>query len=237
MDQQPEQFAGYEALASLLVGLIVGCGLARTAPSLAVTGRWIWAMPVAFVLPDVLRGVFRSPVPSLSELLFASTGEGLGVFIVTFPVCSIVGYSLGMAFVFKLRRVRLTAAILIGATVICVLALAMHAFEMQFLERWSKIRTVVQSGGIQVVQNAGSLCEDAYSGWTSTTLPITTHVEVLGRVFCDGNRIVAPDNLPAPAGKSGTYFLLHVRVLDGPSGIKAGWTMEAGLKESRLLHN
>jgi hypothetical protein len=234
---QPENFGGYEALMFLYVGVLVGWGMAHRAPLLSVTGRWIWILPVAFILPDVLKGFFRSPVPSLSELLFASTGGGGGVALITIPVCSIVGYSLGMTASVELLRAKGSSVIAIAVIACSLLGLAMHAFETRFLQRWSNIRTVVQSGGIQVVQNAGYLCEEAYSGWTSKTLPFPTHVEVLGRVTCDRNKIVASDNLPPPAaGGSSPYLLLHVRVLDGPIAGQEGWTMEYGLKESRSLH-
>jgi hypothetical protein len=91
-------FAGYDALVCLSVGLIAGWVIGCVSPTLVPSGRWIWVLPAIVSLPDMVReGLASGPVPWLPESWFvAGTNEGLGVYLLTLPACSALGYSIGM---------------------------------------------------------------------------------------------------------------------------------------------
>lgn len=238
---QPSKFAGFEALVTLFVGMIVGWGMARLAPPLVSTGRWIWIPPAIVILPDVLRAQFNpSGIPWLSPYLF----ESVSVVFLTFPACSVVGYSIGMTAaelsgrwakasrLSSLQRsltLSLVALVLFGS-----LALALHSFERRSLARWAKVRTVLDPSGLQFSKDAQSLCDDQVgtSPARFVLLPWATYVEILERRGCDGDQLVNAAPLPPPIiGHHGTILMDRVRVLAGPHAGLEGWVLEYGLLE------
>lgn len=239
---QQAKFAGYEALVFLYVGVLVGWWMAHRAPLLTGSGCWIWVVPTSIILLDVVRGQLHpAPVPWLSSYLFASSELGIGVAFFTFPACSAAGYSIGMALWRFNRTWAKTSSLTFfqpivmisspAVAVFCLLAAALHNFEIRSLARFGKIQSVIDAG-LQLLPEPQSLCGPQTSFRTAHILPSGTYVESLGRVGCDRNRLIDPDTLPPPiVGRSGPYTLEHVRVLTGPSAGQEGWVMQYGVME------
>jgi len=132
-EHQPMEFAGYEVLLALYVGIPVGWWLANAAPLLIVTGRWIWVLPVAVILVDL-----ATRPTGLVEYLFGSKAEGIGVLIAT-GAFAITGYSIGMTLWRANQRwaesgsssamQRLVTMWSVAVIVFCVLALALRFYE------------------------------------------------------------------------------------------------------------
>jgi len=238
-DKQHGKFAGYEALVCLYVGVLVGWWMSRRAPLLKTTGCWIWVAPAAVYLSATLAAEFRPRPIELNGWLFASTSLGLGVLVFTLPLCSIAGYSIGMALSGRkprelTRSQRLMTASSVVAITFCTLALLLHTYETRTLARWSKIRSVI-ADSLELVADPKSLCGVQKNMFTpGRVLQRGANVETLGRITCDEGRLVEMDTLPPPiAGKSGPYWLQHVRVLDGANAGGEGWVPQYGLMERR----
>lgn len=241
-EHQPYGFAGFEALVCLFVGVLVGACVARWKHSFVSTGRWIWVLPAAIILPDIVRIQFRpSGVPWLSEYLFASEGEGLGVFFLTLGL-SATGYSIGMA-VPGIRSLqthtnRLRSVIRIawlsagGVAVFALFAFTLHRFEQRSLTRWARVRLVIERPGLQFSPDPQSLCAPGRDAPARNPAYLRSgaHVEYLGHLACDQNQLLDGDSLPPPkVGEAGPILLDRVRILEGPSAGTEGWVLEYGL--------
>jgi hypothetical protein len=231
-------FAGYEGIVCLFVGITSGWTIGRQVPSLVPSGRWIWVLPAIVVFPDMVREGFRSqPVPWLPGDFFATPdNEGLGVFLFRLPTLSAVGYSIGMALVgTKPTWARLThlSPLLHAVTVItawfvvfALLALFAHGFERSRIEKWSRVRTVIDRPGLSLSADANQLCSTPTSSG-GLLLPSGTMVEGLERRFCF-NRRVLDEDVPRPTG---SWSVERVKVLTGANGGAEGWVLTYGLLE------
>lgn len=231
-------FAGYEGIACMFVGIVVGWFTGRKTSAFVLTGRWIWVLPAIVTFPDMIRqGLNLQPVPRLPEEFFATGGnEGLGVVLFMFPTFSAIGYSIGMALVgTKPRWARLTRHIplphaatitVVGFLPFTVLALSAHTFERSRIEKWSRIRTVIERPGLSLSADANQLCSARTSG-DGLLLPIGTMVEGLERRVCSGNRVL-DKNVQRSAD---SWSVERVRVLTGSNGGVEGWVPAYGLLE------
>jgi hypothetical protein len=232
------RFAGYEGLVCLFVGITVGWIMGRKVPSFVPIGRWIWVLPAIVVFPDMVREGLRSqPVPWLPEEFFATGGnEGLGVFFFMLPTFSAVGYSIGMALVgtksqwAKLTRlspmphaVTMTVA---WVALFSLLILFAHNFERSRIERWSRVRTVIDRPGLSLSSDANQICTTRTSRG-GLLLPTGTMVEGLERRVCFNRRLLDED-APRPAD---SWSVERVRVLTGSNGGAEGWVLAYGLLE------
>lgn len=229
-------FAGYRALACLFVGPLVGWVVGLKIPLFVVTGRWIWLLPAVVFIPDLVReGLNPQPVP-YSGYLFATGGEGvLGVDLFTLPAVSALGYSIGMAFVGanrrwpKLARLRPQRRV-ITITLACValfsaLAILAHQFERSRIERWSRVRSLIDN--LWLSPDPMLVC----SGPTSENgIPLKgmIMVEGLERRVCGKDKLLDAD-APRPAG---SWVVERVKVLNGPNAGVQGWVLEYGLRET-----
>jgi len=231
-------FAGYEGIVCLFVGIAVGWIIGRKVPECVPIGRWIWVLPAIVVFPDMVReGLSSQPVPWLPDEFFATPGnEGLGVFFFMRPTLSAVGYSIGMALVgtnpkwAKLTRLSpmplaVTITMAWGA-IFGLLVLSARGFESSRIERWSRVRTVIDRPGLSVSTDANQLCMTNKSTG-GLLLPTGTMVERLeGRV--GSNRGVLDEDVPRPAD---SWSIERVRVLTGSNGGAEGWVPAYGLLE------
>jgi hypothetical protein len=80
------------------VGFVFGMSAAKVWPTLARSGRWIWTVPVFFLLAELLVEAFRPPPYNRfpSEAFYSGANEGLTVFLITLPAFAYSGYSLAM---------------------------------------------------------------------------------------------------------------------------------------------
>jgi hypothetical protein len=191
---QPMEFAGFEALVILLVGVLAGLLMARLEPSFVSTGRWVWVLPALLIASDLAR-LQMNPrgIPWLSEAWFASEGEGLGVFLVTLPACAIIGYSIGMALSEVFSRwakagpmglaLRVLILFLVAAALVSYSAFALRNYEQQSLARWARVRSVIDRPGLEFSLDAKSLCGDQTTADLSL-LPTGMYVESLERKGC-----------------------------------------------------
>jgi len=227
--QSDVYFAGYEALICLFIGPFVGWCAGRAMPLLVVTGRWIWVAPAILLLSELTLQV-RIRAASLPEFLFAtSANEGLGVFLVTLPVGSVAGYSIGMALV-GMRRLRAVlvrrhaVALALASTAVFSLCVGLLGnYEREKLEWWSRLRTVVDPLGVVFSPEAKSLCANPQNAPVSIRLTRGTRVERLENRFCKDGRLSDTD-----AGRDG-FMVDKVRVLTGPSTGMQGWVGAYGL--------
>lgn len=229
-------FAGYGALVCVLVGPIVGWGIGRVAPSLMPSGRWVW-LPFLILLPDIFRAQLHpEAIPWLNEYLFQTAGEGgLAVVLFTLPACSAVGYSAGMALAgikaafLKPSRLRsiLPIAVLsaLGIAVFCLTAPLLRQFEEAKVERWSKVRYVVERPGLWLSRDPTPLCAGEPGVLSISAL---TMVEALESRNCSGDQLLEPGTPPQPT----SWSLERVRVLNGPHAGAEGWVLAYGLLET-----
>lgn len=240
---QPHRFAGYEALASLFVGVLAGWWMARREPQLISSGRWIWLAPAIVILPDIIRAQLHpTGFPWLPEYLFASRAEGIGAFLLK-SACSAAGYSIGMVLAGRLPKAKMDRpAMQIGGAVLSVVALfalcalAVHELERRSLAHWARFQSVIDRDGLPLAPEPALLC-GPHQGLSIRfrVLPVGTRVETLERRACIGNQIVAPDNVPPPNPElSGPYYVDRVRIINVPGRVEGaieGWVLEYGLGE------
>ncbi len=103
---KPLLAAGAVATGSLVAGIafFLGLALSRIAPSLRVSGRWIWIPAALFFAVAVLSDVWTLPKYyggnhwSVVSRYFYGTGddEGTAPLFATYPLYSTVAYSLAM---------------------------------------------------------------------------------------------------------------------------------------------
>jgi hypothetical protein len=208
-------FAGYAAvLCGFLVGPVVGLLIGRGEPRLVHTGRWIWVLPAAVVIPAAVRDLIPiDGVPWLPESFFATpSNEGLGVYLFTLPAFCALGYSIGMAFT---EREIGGDMLLCWALLLVVLVGVAHAFEVSRLEEWSRVRFVVDPDGAKFSEEPNLLCT------TGDALLLTrpTAMETLERRDCGPGRLLEPDE----PRRSGSWEVQRVRVLNGPHKGAVGW--------------
>lgn len=187
-------FAGYQALLCLFIGPIIGWVAGHVEASLAPTGRWLWVLPAAILIFSIVHAAEIQPVPWLPEEFFATgANEGLGVYFLTLPSCAAVGYSIGMV----LRGVRCKPAIGLGlrpiarVLLVAVMSTALfipsaaliHRFERAKMDRWSRMRFVIDRSGLRFSSDPNLLC----AAPTSATLPLLrAHLESLESRTCSG---------------------------------------------------
>ncbi|PWU12078.1 MAG: hypothetical protein C5B51_01375 [Terriglobia bacterium] len=242
--RQPWEFAGFEAIVSLVTGVLAGRLTGARAPHMVSTGRWIWLPLATLIVPDILREqIHPKPVPWLSEYLFASQGEGLGVYLLTLPACSAIGYSLGISLTSIRRRLSriaglttLEGELLFGSVCFAAgaaLFVVLHGFEQRSIERWKRVRSVIDEPGLQIVADPNLLCGKQPEARAPFLLvPSGTYVESIERRGCSGDRLIGVEAVtPSPVGLPGAYLLDRVRVLDGPNTGLEGWVLEYGLLE------
>lgn len=230
-------FAGYDALiCAFISGPLVAYITARLFPVTILSGRWIWLLPVAgaLILSLTARSGPPQNVPYLPALLFETAGEGaLGPFLFTYPICSAIGYSLGMILA-GLRRDWLsptaakfhlpTIAVPVSfAAVLCVAVVLLHGFEREKITKWSQVRRVISA--LQLSRNAEALCSGSPG-----ELPLTwgTMVQSLETRNCGGDHLLEAGAPPQPR----SWTLEKVRVLDGPNAGTEGWVLAYGLLET-----
>ena len=231
------QFSGYEALACLVVGPLIGWAVGRFKPSLVATGRWIWILPVGVTLPDALSELRHPSVYHLPSLLFGSSELGLGVFLFTLPACAAAGYSVGMAFLSlnrrwptSFRRTAILSSIAIGLA--GVLTGMIHHFERTSVERWAKIR-FVWSEALQVSPDPKLFCREFTPAGDLTVLGRGTPVEKVDRRACREGEVVPADTAPPRGGDH--YSLVgieKIRVLEGYDKGLEGWVLVSGLSNT-----
>lgn len=229
-------FAGYQGVVCLFVGMAAGWITGRKVPAFVPIGRWIWVLPAVVVFPDMAREVLGStPVPWLPEEFF-STGEGGGVFFLMLPTFSALGYSAGMALIdTKPIWARLTSRMPIPHAVTMTLAwvalfvlllVVAHSFEGWRIEKWSRVRTVIERPGLSLSGSANDLCAAGTSGG-GPLLRTGTMVEGLESLACFNHRLL-DRNAAEPAG---SWSVERVKVLTGPAGGAEGWVSGYGLLE------
>jgi hypothetical protein len=230
------QFAGYEALVCLFIGVLTGWVFGLKIPALISTGRWIWILPAIVVFPDMVREVSRSQsIPWLPEYFFATPGnEGLGVYLLTLPTFSALGYSIGMILVgTKSKWVQLaelspmppaTTIIVVGGALLGILVLMAHKFADSRIESWSRVRTVIDRPGLMLVPDANRLCSDRASEG-GLLLPTGIKVEGLERRVCSKGHVLDVD-APRPAD---AWSVERVKVLAGSNTGLKGWVLAYGI--------
>jgi hypothetical protein len=233
-------FGGYEALACLLLGPIIGWAVGRFKPSLIPAGCWIWIIPVAMVVPDALWELRHASLAYLPSNFFVTgSNEGLGVYLFTLPACAAAGYSLGMVLLSLNRRwpaatrlhlvSRGAILLLVAGASLGFLGVRLHDFERVTFERRAKIRFTI-SDALQVSPDPKLFCEEYAPTRYLPLLPHGTVVEKLDRRACRGEEVVDADT-PLPRGKD-HYSLIGVekiRVLEGPDAGLVGWVLVSGL--------
>jgi len=238
-------FGGYEALVCLFVAPFIGWIVARLKPSFVPSGRWIWILPVMVIVPDTIRQLLhQQSIPWLPEYFFATAGnEGLGVYLFTLPMCSAAGYSVGMFFtgrshrderVSRLRSASKAAIVTIaGFALFCLFTSLLRKFENSRLERWERVRTVIDPTGLAFSADVRFLCgpKDLASS-RAFLLRRGTYVESLERRGCNEDQLVDVNAIPPPkVGSPGPFLLDRVRILGGPLAGSEGWVLEYGLQE------
>ena len=222
-------FAGYQALICLFLGPVIGWYAGRLASSFVSTGRWIWVAPAILLLWDIVASEFPHSLP---EYLFATgSNEGLGVFLLTLPACSATGYSLGMAFA-SMRGVwaratwpRVVILALFGLALFGLFTSFLHSFERARLDRWSRVRTVIDPSGLAISRDVGLLCVNPANPPGGIQLKEWTDVESLEHHACKGGHLVDGDTA------QDAFMLERVRVLTGPHAGLEGWVSSYGLGE------
>ncbi|MGA2184890.1 MAG: hypothetical protein ABSH47_17870 [Bryobacteraceae bacterium] len=239
--EHPSQthFAGYLALSCLFVGPFIGWVVGHKVPSFVPSGRWIWVLPTVIFCPGVAGDLLsRQQIPWLPESVFATgSNEGLGVFLVTLPACSALGYSIGMALVTpkakwtKLPRLgpmpHPATIILAWVALVGILAILAHRFEMSRIESWSRVRTVIGRPGLWLSADPNLLCSAPASN-RGRLLPTATLVEGLERRACVKDRLLDAD---APES-AGSWNIERVKVLNGSNAGVEGWVLDYGLLET-----
>jgi hypothetical protein len=171
-------FAGFAALICIYMGFLVGWLSGMRIPSLIRTGAWIWLLPTAFVLYDIVCALRSGAATRLSEYFYA-TGDnaGLGVFLLTLPVSSTVGYSIGMV-VAKAQRAHPTAhakgpgmrIAFVWAATFAIACTLMIGTERRMVERDRKIRVAVSVTGTPLASEVNALCEPVETGAARTSV-------------------------------------------------------------------
>jgi hypothetical protein len=239
-DHQPSKFAGFEELATVLAGVPAGLWIARSYPRWVTSGRWVGVLPALLLLWEYTLP--RGEIPWLSDSLFRSVGDQLGVGF-TLAECALIGYSIGMIAAWIVGRVaignRLHAVValsLVGAALFGILAFALHDAESRYLANWAGVSSVIDRGGLALAPDAKSLCEAQTNNvyLEVPLLPSGTYVKNLERLGCNESQLVSPDHLPPPVvGKHGTVLMDRVRVLRGPRAGLQGWVLEYGLMDQK----
>ena len=215
-------FAGFDALICLYVALLVGWVSGKRMPSLIRTGLWVWLLPTALALYDIVPALLQSHVaPRLSEDVYATgNNEGLGVFLFTLPICSTIGYSIGM---FLARgesacprphvagmRIRALLCWVVTFVVACAL---MMGTEQRMVNRDRRLRVAVRLDGTSLAVDTSSLCETGGTG--SVVRPV---------VLQSGTMLEFVQHAECPSGGPASG-IDRVRVLDGPNEALEGWVV------------
>ncbi len=223
-------FAGYQALLCLFVGPVVGRVIGNLLPGAITAGRWLWVLGVPVLVLALNHGAPHGPILTLPEEFFSTGGnEGAGVFLVTLPACSAIGYSLGMALAPGPRLFSRHAYVLVIAAVLFFgSAFLMRKFERSTMQNWSRIREVVDPIGLRFSRDAESLC----TGPCSAAFPVVKGtVEIRERRVCSGGSLVSP----GAALSHGTFAADRVKLLSGPYAGSEGWVQDYGLSEKPVV--
>jgi len=230
-------YVGYAAVVCLFVGPLIGLGVGSKIPSLVAAGRWIGALPLAFLLSEIVdQGLSSHTIPWLPEGFFATGGnEGLGAYLGTLPASSALGYSLGMVLVGTKARwktlnrlssvPRVLTIMLMAFALFGMLAWIAHGFERSRIESWSKLQRAIDRPGLWLSTDASLVC----SGPTSESgifLRSGSLVDGLERRACGKDKLLDSD-APRPAG---SWVVEKVKILDGPNAGVEGWVLAYGLQ-------
>jgi hypothetical protein len=203
------------------MGFLVGWFSGKRIPSLIRTGSWIWLLPTAFVLYDITLALRSGATTRLSEYYYAlGSNEGLAVFLLTLPVTSLIGYSIGMS-VAKAQRAYATAHAMgsgmkmafVWVATFAIACTFMIGAERRLVERDRKIRVAVSDTGTPLASEANAICEPVGAGAAGMTVVLQsgTKLEFLEHAGCSAGR-----------PRSG---IDRVRVLDGPHKAAEGWVV------------
>ena len=121
--------------------------------------------------------------------------------------------------------VTITAA---GFTLFCFLVLFAHNFERSKIERWSRVRTVIDRPGLPLSAGASQLCAADDSTASLFVLRAGTYVEGLESRRCLDGRLLDTD----ASGPARSWRIERVRILNGSKAGVEGWVMAYGLMET-----
>jgi hypothetical protein len=219
-------FAGYDTLLCLFVSPILGWTAGRVAPSLLLTGRWTWVLPAILLIPMIILGPRTAPVPSLPDGFFITgSNEGLGVVLFTLPMCSAIGYLIGMLLLGMRRVLRIGIVVAIGAALFIPCALILHRYERATIESWSKVRSVIDPLGLPFSPDPNFLC--AHPTGQLSLLHAT--VEDLETRVCSKGQLTETGSPQSHRA----FTIKKVRILNGPNAGREGWVPSYGLSGER----
>lgn len=229
-------FAGYRILVCLFVGPMISWYLGHKMPWLVATGRWIWMLPVVVMFPEMIREELGDQrVPYLPEYFFATAGEGsFGVDLFSLPTFCALGYSIGMAVVGmgtkwwpksdSLHPGRhIVAFALAWIVLFSALASLAHQFEYSKIERWSRVRSLIDD--LWLSPDASLVCTGPASR-NGIQLTGAIMVEGLERRACGKDKLLDADG-PRPAG---AWMVERIKVLTGAKAGVEGWVLAYGLR-------
>jgi hypothetical protein len=102
----------------------------------------------------------------------------------------------------------------------------LRRFESAKIERWSKVRYVIDRPGLWLSKDAKPLCTNPTQG--VLLLSNGTMVESLERRACGGDQLLDPGAAPS----AGSWTLERVKVLNGSDVGVEGWVSAYGLLET-----
>lgn len=214
------QFAGYPCLVLFVLGALIGALIARVAPPLAHTGRWIWLLPTL----GLIYALRDTPIAWPNEELFTTPGEGgLAVYLFTMPAFVAAGYSYGL---WLLSIHGITWRLACAAMAVLALgagALRFRSFEERDVARFERIRSVASLDEMALASDRRTLCN---SQTGELSLKGDIYVELLGeRRACEGDQLLQPNDFGPPR----SFIVDRVRVVLGTHVGSEGWVLEYGL--------
>jgi hypothetical protein len=210
------RFVGFDALSSLYTGVLVGWIVGKRFPALMRGGAWVWAVPTAVILFDLVPG---SQIAHYGYVYTTGDNEGLGTLLITLPTCSAIGYSIGIVLATverrhpKMSNIRSKAAVLLFWSVTFAIACTfMRDIERRTVERDKNLRFAVRLSGTALAADAMTLCRTSRPDTSDTMiLQSITRLKLLNHAACP----------------SGEHFggLNMVEVEDGPNKGRVGWVL------------
>jgi hypothetical protein len=174
----------------------------------------------------IVLGPRTGPVPSLPEEFFITgSNEGLGVVLLTLPMCSATGYSIGMVLLGMRRFLRTVIVVAVGAALFTPCALILHRYERAKIENWSKVRSVIDPSGLPFSPDPNFL----FAHPTGQLPLLHATVEDLEKRVCSKGQLAEAG---APQSYS-AFTIKKVRILNGPNAGREGWVPSYGLSGDR----